>query len=243
MRLKIISNKQIAKDTFSLRIDNPDLFDIHPGQFFMLKINEFDYPLLRRPFSVANYTPEYIEIIYRVVGEGTKMLSQKEKGKFVDLFGPLGTGFGKPEKGRGVILIGGGIGIAPLIYLSKVLEYYYKLPYKFFMGYNTASEIYADFGYVATMDGTAGFKGNVVDMAKEEINENSCVFACGPYGMLKAVVKLCSQKGATLEVSLESRMACGIGACLGCAVKTKNGGYKRVCVDGPVFDYEEIDWV
>ncbi len=243
MRLKIVSNRQIAEKTFSLRVDNPDLFDIHPGQFFMLKVNEFDYPLLRRPFSVADYTPEYIEIIYRVVGEGTLMLSHKKEGEFIDLLGPLGRGFGKPGNGHDVVLVGGGIGVAPLIYLSRVFAHYYGIKHDFFAGFNRASEIYFDSARVVTLDGSAGLKGSVVDAVRDRINEDSEVFACGPYGMLKALAYLCSEKKAALEVSLEARMACGIGVCLGCTVKAKDGSFKRVCTEGPVFDYREIEWL
>ncbi len=241
MRLEIIENKEIANNIYSLKIDNPNLFDVYPGQFFMVKINDFDYPLLRRPFSIANFTDRYIEIIYRLVGEGTNILSRKTTGEFVDLLGPLGNGFSEINGYKKLVLVGGGIGAAPLMYLKNVIETYYKLPYEAFFGFNDKDEVYADFGHIATMDGSVGFSGNVVDFVEDRLDEDSLVFACGPTIMLKRLAYVCYDKNCRMQVSLESRMACGIGVCLGCVVETMNG-FKRVCEDGPVFDYREIVW-
>ncbi len=241
MELEILDNKGIALNTFSLKIDNPGLFNAYPGQFFMVKINSFNYPLLRRPFSIENFTDEYIEIIYRVVGEGTEILSAKKPGGFVDLLGPLGNGFSKINKKRKIFLVGGGVGVAPLVYLKNAMEQYYSTDYHAYFGFNTASEIYVDFGNIATMDGSRGFNGNVVDMVEKELDKESLVFACGPTIMLKRLAYICYEKNCEMQVSLESRMACGIGVCLGCVVETKSG-FKRVCVEGPVFDYRDIIW-
>jgi dihydroorotate dehydrogenase electron transfer subunit len=241
MELKIIENREIAKNTYSLKIDNPDLFDVFPGQFFMVRVNDFNYPLLRRPFSVANYTDKYIEIIYRVVGEGTNILSSKKEGEFIDLLGPLGNGFLDINGNKKIFLVGGGIGVAPLIYLKNVIERYYKLPYSAYFGFNSADEVYVEFGNIATMDGSKGAIGNVVDLAESALDEKSIVFACGPTIMLKRLAYVCYEKGCDMRVSLESRMACGIGVCLGCVVETESG-YKKVCDNGPVFDYKEIVW-
>lgn len=241
MELEILDNAKIALNTFSLKIDNPSLFNAYPGQFFMVKINSFDYPLLRRPFSIANFTDEYIEIVYKVVGEGTKILSAKKPKEFVDLLGPLGNGFGRINVNRKIFLVGGGIGAAPLVYLKNILKQDYGVDYRAYFGFNTGGEIYVDFGNIATMDGSEGFKGNVVDMVEEELDGESTVFACGPTIMLKRLAHVCYKKNCGMRVSLESRMACGIGVCLGCVVETYEG-YKRVCVDGPVFDYRNIVW-
>jgi len=242
MKLEVFENKRIAKDTFSLKIDNPALFNALPGQFFMVKINDFDYPLLRRPFSIADFNDRYIEIIYKVVGEGTEILAHKQKGEFLDLLGPLGSGFDNIKKDRKIFLVGGGIGAAPLIYLSNVLENMYGVNYEAYFGFNTKDEIYVDFGKIATMDASAGYEGNVVDMVEPLLDKNSLVFACGPTLMLKRLAYVCYQKECDMKVSLESRMACGIGVCLGCVVETTDKDFKRVCVEGPVFDYREIVW-
>ncbi len=241
MELKIVENREIAKNTFSLKIENPALFDIKPGQFFMVRINGFNYPLLRRPFSVANFTGNYIEIIYRVVGEGTKILTDKKVGEFIDLLGPLGNGFDEIAENKKIMLVGGGIGAAPLIYLSSVLKNRHKTPYEAFFGFNSKDEIYVDFGSIATMDGSSGFDGNVVDMIEDRLNEDTFIFACGPTIMMKRLAYVCYDKGCGMKVSLESRMACGIGVCLGCVVESQNG-FKKVCEDGPVFDFREIVW-
>ncbi len=241
MELKILENIEIAQNTFSLKIDNPNLFDALAGQFFMVRINGFNYPLLRRPFSIADFNENYIEIIYRVVGEGTKILTKKKAGEFIDILGPLGNGFSDIGTGKKIFLVGGGIGVAPLIYLKNVIESQYRLPYKAYFGFNFKEEIYVDFGEIATMDGSVGFNGNVVDLVEKELDENSIVFACGPTLMLKRLAYVCYDKNCKMQVSLESRMACGIGVCLGCVVETQDG-YKKVCDNGPVFDYREIVW-
>lgn len=242
MELKILENIEIASNIYSLKIDNPSLFDAVPGQFFMVKINGFDYPLLRRPFSIASFEDDHIGIIYKVVGEGTKILSNKKPGDFIDLLGPLGNGFGDVEKNKKILLVGGGIGIVPFIYLKSVLKNDDNIDYKAFFGFNTKDEIYIDFGEIATIDGSCGFKGNVVDMVENEIDNNSLIFACGPTIMLKRLAYLCYEKNCDMQVSLESRMACGIGVCLGCVIETNDKDFKRVCVDGPVFDYKDIAW-
>ena len=242
MKLEVFENKRIAKNTFSLKIDNPALFSASPGQFFMVKINDFDYPLLRRPFSIADFSDRYIEIIYKVVGEGTKILAGKQKGDFLDLLGPLGNGFGDIKKGKKIFLVGGGIGVAPLIYLSNAMKNMYGVNYEAYFGFNTKDEIYVDFGKIATMDGSSGYAGNVVDMIESQLDEDCLVLACGPTLMLKRLAYVCYQKKCSMKVSLESRMACGIGVCLGCVVETTDKDFKRVCVEGPVFDYREIEW-
>ncbi len=243
MRLKIVSNRQIACGTFRLDLENPGLFNVAPGQFFMLRINEHICPTLRRPLSIADFKDKSIGFIYKVVGEGTRMLTEKRAGEFIDVLGPLGRGFDLSDATLGrVVLVGGGIGVAPLLYLKEILHNYNNVEYSFLAGYNTSCEIFADFGNVATMDGSRGFKGSVVDYAKQCIDENTLVFACGPYGMLGALAKLCNERGCRMQVSLEERMGCGVGACLGCVVMCSDGNYRRVCKEGPVFDYRRIKW-
>lgn len=240
MRLKIVENREIAKNTFILKVENPALFEVLPGQFFMIKINEFNYPLLRRPFSVAGFS-DTIDFIYRVVGEGTAILSKKKAGEFMDFLGPLGNGF-KINSTRRLILVGGGVGVAPLIYLKDVIESKYKINCETYFGFNSIDEVFTKSGFIATVDGSYGFKGTAVDMVQDKLDEDSLIFACGPVPMMKKLALLSFEYGCSMQVSLESRMACGIGVCLGCVVETVNGDFKRVCVDGPVFDFEEIEW-
>ncbi len=242
MELEIFENTKIAENIFSLKTDNPALFDVLPGQFFMVKINDFNYPLLRRPFSIADFTDRYIEIIYKVVGEGTKMLTKKKRGDFIDLLGPLGSGFDNIQKSKNIFLVGGGIGVAPLIFLAKTLNDAYGINYEAYFGFNTKDEIYVDFGEIATMDKSFGYGGNVVDMVESKLDKNSLVFACGPTVMLKNLAFVCEKKRCEMQVSLESRMACGIGVCLGCVVEATDNSFKRVCVEGPIFDYRNIKW-
>ncbi len=240
MRLKIVESKQIARNTYVLKLENPALYEVLPGQFFMIKVNDFNYPLLRRPLSVAGFS-DTIDFIFRVVGEGTRILSLKKEGEFIDILGPLGNGF-KINSSKRLILIGGGIGVAPLLYLKYTIEHKYKLKCESYFGFNSKDEVFVDTGNIATMDGSLGFRGTAVEMIQENLDENSLVYTCGPLPMLKKLALMCFEYGCEMQVSLEARMACGIGVCLGCVIPTVNGDFKRVCVEGPVFDYEEMQW-
>jgi len=240
VRLKIVENKQVAKDTFILKVDNPGLFEVLPGQFFMVRVNDYPFPLLRRPFSVAGFS-DTIDFIYRVVGQGTKILTTKKKNEFIDILGPLGNGF-SINSTKKLLLVGGGIGVAPLLYLKSVIENEYKIKCDAYFGFNSEDEIFTSDGNIATMDGSVGFKGNVVEMVEDKLNSDVLVYACGPTLMLRRLAFLCFEANCSMQVSLESRMACGIGVCLGCVVQTADNRYKKVCVDGPVFDFEEIQW-
>ncbi len=240
MRLKIVENKQVSKDAYILKVENPALYEILPGQFFMIKVNDFNYPLLRRPLSVAGFS-DTIDFIFRVVGEGTRILSLKKEGEFIDILGPLGNGFTINSSKR-LILVGGGIGVAPLLYLKDTIENRYKLKCESYFGFNTKDEVFVNAGNIATMDGSLGFKGTAVDMIQGDLDKDSLVYTCGPLPMLKKLALLCFEYGCEMQVSLEARMACGIGVCLGCVVPTVSGDFKRVCVEGPVFDYKEIQW-
>lgn len=222
----------------SIKIDNPGLFTARAGQFFMVKINDFNYPFLRRPFSIT-YFKDYIEIVYKIVGEGTSMLAKKQKGEFIDMIGPLGNGF-EIVNSKKILLVGGGIGFAPLRFLKEELKGR-SFDFDSFFGFNTKDEVCVDFGNIATMDGSYGYKGSVIDLVKDVIDEETLIYACGPSVVLSKLSDICLEKNAKMQVSLESRMACGIGVCLGCVIETKNG-MKKVCDEGPVFDYKEILW-
>jgi dihydroorotate dehydrogenase electron transfer subunit len=240
-----------------------------PGQFVHLRIAETYDPLLRRPLSIAgiNREREEVTIYYRVAGKGTELLTRISVNEQVNVLGPLGTGFTIPQEGE-LLLIAGGIGVFPLYSLIQALSTA-KVSMKLLWGGENQKFLEsADLNYlknlgidyeVSTMDGSLGYQGLVTDLLEKElIIGNSAsekeiessrplrAAACGPRGMLKAVTAICLKKSIPIEVSLEERMACGIGACLGCVCTVKgkddNLQRKRVCKEGPVFDGEEVVW-
>ena len=230
-----------------------------PGQFIMLKILDGYDPLLRRPFGiyglVIDGTSTTLEIVYKVVGKGTTIMSTLTPGDKLDVMAPIGNGFPEIKEGKELVMVAGGIGIAPF----KLLAAKYPDSVLLFGAKDAAEAVLVneikDLGIrvkVATIDGSRGTKGLVTDLMTSELSKESVVFACGPLGMLRAVSKLSQESKVQNFVSLERSMACGVGACLGCAVKTKHGSenaedatfenLKMVCSDGPVFDGELIDW-
>ncbi|MFH1009374.1 MAG: dihydroorotate dehydrogenase electron transfer subunit [Candidatus Latescibacterota bacterium] len=256
----ILSQEQIAPDTFLLRIGSPHIsMEARPGQFLHLRIREGADPLLRRPFSIHRVDLDCgeVQVVYQVVGHGTDLLSQKQTGESLDVLGPLGHGFEVPEEGGGVLLVAGGIGIAPLIFLAETSLQ--GRPVTALVGARSQSGILFLDGlrswgatvHVATDDGSFGHRGLVTDLLRGALlaarrpSETPAVYACGPLAMLRSVAELCHTRGAPCQISMESHMACGVGACLGCAVKVRSSAppgyaYKRVCKEGPVFDAEEV---
>lgn len=224
-----------------------------PGQFMNIKVSDGIAPLLRRPISINNYEPEtkQITMIYRTVGEGTKILSKYKIDEEVDVFGPLGSDFPYTQlsESSSVVLIGGGIGTPPLYYLAKELESKGH-SVTTILGFQSKNDaiLVPDFSSlgevrVASMDGSIGTKGTVIDLIKEEDNWD-VFYSCGPLGMLKAIQKRYIDSDIEGYLSLEERMGCGIGACYGCIVKVDEKidkrGYKKVCEDGPVFSFREV---
>lgn len=239
-----------------------------PGQFVMIRVREAIDPLLRRPFGIfdlGSFEPEYpgtvlqtyFEILYRVVGKGTAMLSTLHHGDQLDILGPLGNGFYPGDPTHEKILVGGGVGLAPLYYLAKELVQESKV--RLFVGGKTKEDIlcvteFERLGvetYVATDDGSLGAAGlvtEVMDRLLEEEPKDKAIYACGPMPMLKAVAELARLRTIPCQVSLEAYMACGMGACLGCVVPGRDHGeyspdFRCVCKDGPVFDFQELLWV
>jgi dihydroorotate dehydrogenase electron transfer subunit len=226
-----------------------------PGQFVMLRVSENRDPLLARPLGISSIISKTsIEIIYRVAGRGTTMLSQLEPGHSLDMLGPLGQGFPLPEKGITPVLVAGGSGFPPLHFLSTRIGSHAHL---FIGARNRAclppAGILESFRknvakvHTATEDGSVGKKGMSTDLLRDyldgaEKKALKTVFACGPKPMLQAVSKLAADHAVPCYVSMEERMACGMGACMGCSVAMKAGGYKRVCKEGPVFEASEIEW-
>jgi len=262
---EVLSNKNITLNYFKITLDAPEICqDAQPGQFVHIKVTAGSAFLLRRPFSVHDTEDEKLEILYRVVGKGTDLLSQKGRSEKLDLLGPLGQGFELKENFRKAILVAGGIGVAPLYFLAKRLFNYDskvsdQAPAKsrrpkitLFLGARTRKQIlcaqdFKNLGVtvkIATEDGSWGYKGPVSDLLAETLLQYSkpdLVFACGPVPMLKKIAQLSRKYRLSSQVSLEQTMGCGIGACMGCVV-TSPEGYLRVCKDGPVFNVNQILW-
>lgn len=229
---KILLNQKIAQDVYKMEFESSLSPACQPGQFIEIAVPGF---FLRRPISICEIKEETLTIIYKVVGEGTQAMAKMEAGETINVFGPCGQGFPNHIPNE-LLLVGGGVGVPPLYEAAK------ENPDKdriVVLGFNSKTDIFYEqefkaLGckvYVATMDGSYGTKGTVLDVIHEQKLENAFVFACGPLPMLKAIQDAFS-KG---YLSLEARMACGIGACMGCVVDTVEGKSVRVCKDGPVF--------
>ncbi|KXG75413.1 Dihydroorotate dehydrogenase B (NAD(+)), electron transfer subunit [Fervidicola ferrireducens] len=253
---EIILNEKVAHSIYLLRLRaNKVAESANPGQFLHVKCTKGPHPLLRRPFSIADVQrkKDTADIIYRVVGEGTSILSQKKPGEVLDLMGPLGRGFPLPLPGTLPLIVGGGVGVAPLLFLAKKLSKVAGLEGRAFLGFSSAREtfgmeVFESYGFsveLATVDGTCGKMGFptelLEDYLKSEKKVKAIVYACGPRMLLLKVKEIAASCGIPAYLSLEERMGCGIGACLGCAVKSAKGGYKKVCRDGPVFEAGEVE--
>jgi dihydroorotate dehydrogenase electron transfer subunit len=235
MQGNIVSNTNIAKDVFRMEIGIH--LDAQPGQFVQIQVPGY---YLRRPISICELKDDSFVIIYKVLGSGTDVLSKMKAGEMLDVVGPLGTGF--PIEDKDPVLIGGGVGVPPLYETAKR---YKKADRKVtvVLGFNTKADAFyldefKELGanvHVATMDGSLGTCGTVIDAINESNIRPNFVLACGPTPMLRAV-----NQAYTGYISLEARMACGIGACMGCVVPAAAGGNLRVCKDGPVFKTGEV---
>jgi dihydroorotate dehydrogenase electron transfer subunit len=252
---EVVFNKTVARNTFFMGFrSNPMASASRPGQFVMMQVRSGMDPLLRRPFSICGINGEVVLILYRVVGQGTAILSKMKPGDHFRVLGPLGRGFEPPAKDVRPILVAGGMGIAPLIFLSLKLA---RKDQKFLAGYGVSSEVVPldQMGIVglspslATEDGSQGFHGRVTDLLESVLSAPDeapfTIFTCGPLPMLKVVRQMALAQHVPCQVSLESHMACGVGACQGCAVKRRPDAlkpYAHVCQDGPVFDADLLDW-
>lgn len=227
-----------------------------PGQF--VHINVGPSVFLRRPFSVHKVSKSDVYILFRIKGRGTLALSQFKKGDTLDMLGPLGKGFNYRKALKSydrIILLGGGMGVAPLMFLAEKIKKYVKRAFPknaVLLGAKTKNEILCERGFkklgmdvgVATEDGSKGFKGMVVELLKEELKKNNGIrtkiYVCGPREMFRALAEALKKYPRTeCEVSYEQFMGCGMGICLGCAIRSKQG-YRRVCKDGPVFNIKDI---
>ena len=265
---KILFNIEVSQTYYKMGIDCPEIASIAaPGQFIMVRVSNRLDPLLRRPFVIhriqrAN-TGSYsqVEILYKMVGKGTEIMSEMKEDDEIDLLGPLGNVYRIDTNIRTAVLVGGGIGVAPLLSLAEnIISHCPSLDsHLLLLGGKGRDDVlcveeFEKLGVevrVATEDGSLGQRGVVVDLLLGylESRDNSLAssthcFACGPDTMLREVSKITGEKSISCQISLEARMACAVGACLGCVVRAKAGGdvYKKVCKDGPVFDSNEIIW-
>ncbi len=263
IKSKIITNEKIAKDIYLLRFESRHIAEnACPGQFINVKIPQDNALILRRPFSIYNVEKNIVSIIYMVVGQGTKSLSETREGAVVNVLGPLGSGFEIHKKHTNAILVGGGCGTPPLYFLARQLVDLGLNVYPF-LGYGERDKIFLDremFNlthrvFVSTDDASHELSnlcthhGTIIDLLKTFYNENTdmfsventIIYSCGPAPLLSAVKKFANEKGFRAQISMEEYMGCGFGVCLGCAVKTTDGAFKYVCKDGPVFDVNEVE--
>ena len=222
--------------------------DPRPGQFYMLAAEEHwgagsdERPWLPRAFSYCRVESGRLGFILEDVGPGTHRLAELREGDGLWLTGPLGIGFTPPDGGR-PLLVGGGIGVAPILCWSDELGDDARVLLGFrSAGYAAAASLFNGEVALATDDGSAGKRAYVTELLREELDADpqATVYACGPPPMLEAVRALCAERGVTAQLAMESGMACGFGACFGCVVPTRNG-YVRLCVDGPVVDAGELE--
>lgn len=244
----VIDNIQISDDKYIIKVKSKESYKYSKaGQFFMLKSNTF----LRRPISLHYIDNDILEFYYQVKGEGTKYLSQLKKDDILNIQGPLGNGFDISFKDKNILLVAGGMGIAPFKLLIEKLLYNNNYITLIMGGANeTAIKIITRFDtssidlYITTDDGSVGDKGNTVDKTKELLKQKNfdIIYTCGPTVMMKWIVNIANENNILCYASLEERMACGVNACLGCNIEIKDNnsesGYtlKKVCHDGPVFD-------
>ncbi len=251
VKATVVSQNEIAEQIYDMWLETDLAKETHPGQFVAV------YPknaatLLPRPISICETDKQRnrLRLVYRVAGSGTKEFSGYQAGDSIFLLGILGNGFPLDKaKGKTVFLMGGGIGIPPMLQLAKELDAEKQIV----VGYRNQElflcEDLKQYGniYVVTEDGSAGSKGNVMDAIRENKLQADMIMACGPMPMLRAIKKYAEENGIEAYISLEERMACGVGACLGCVCKMKEVNHHshvhnaRICTDGPVFEAREVD--
>jgi len=255
----VLFKEKFQEKVFKLTLSSPLISKTSkPGNFVHIKVSSNDHPLLRRAFSIHSIerNKKSFDILFKVVGKGTDILSKKSPGNTLDILGPIGNSFSLPKKRKEIMLVAGGMGIAPLWFLfAHLTKRFHPNKLTFFLGAKDKDELlYAEkvksVGarfIMTTDDGSVGRKGLVTEVFLKEIKKRNydhkklAVYSCGPRMMLKRMSEIAKRLDLFCQISLETHMACGVGACWGCVVKQKGGIYKRVCVDGPVFDAREVN--
>lgn len=252
----VISNQQIADGVFVLRLEEPDQARaVQPGHFVHLRCGTAHDPLLRRPLSVlrtgacpSNRLPAaQYEVLYDVVGRGTEIFSRLRPGDLADVLGPLGRPFQVERSTRRLLLVGGGVGIVPLVALAEEAVRR-DISVTLLCGFRTAAKVFPanllpeEVEYrIATDDGSAGLPGYVTTLVPKYVDWADQICACGPVVMLQALARLERPKKLPVQIAMEERMGCAMGVCLGCVVPTRRGP-QRVCRDGPVFSLDDMGW-
>lgn len=264
VKAEVVRREGLARDMVRLTLAAPDIAaQARPGQFMMLKATERMDPLLRRPFSIHQTTSSgLVQILFKVVGKGSRFLAERKTGDCLDVIGPLGHGFSLPVNPNAAIcIVGGGIGCAPLYFLSKLLlNERPSCRLQVYLGATTAKELekirgdFEDLGvkvFASTDDGSLGYHGFITDLVAASLDKGQRwqFYSCGPYPMMNKVANYCASEKWPCQVSLETMMACGISACLGCTVRSSaarftasNKEFLHVCKDGPVFDSGDVAW-
>ena len=253
---ELLKKEMLIDGIYKFSVKSPEIANsARAGQFLEIKVSETGEPFLRRPISIYNIDKEngIVEFIFQVKGRGTEILAERKIGDLIDIMGPLGFGGFKVQEYNNVAIIGGGIGTYPLYELVKELKG--KANLNVYLGFRdkslvTCEKEFEEIGLnklvVTTDDGSYKEKGYAIDFMKKDIEENKVdkIFACGPLPMLKAVRAYAIENNIPCQISLEERMGCGIGACLGCAVKVISGEeprYGHVCKEGPVFNAADVE--
>ncbi len=241
-KTKVLENKQISSDIYQLELENREISENSaPGQFVSVLCTGLT---LRRPFSVAGTAKSSFQIIYKVVGKGTESMTQLQKGDICDVFGPMGNGFS--IENNNPLLIGCGVGIAPILFLAETLEKK-GFTHNTVISSKTGIDLGKKFSYTITEDGSSGLKGRLNTHLEKIIAEThpQKIYICGPDPAMKYVSELAKKSKIPCEVSLEGDFACGTGVCMGCVRLMNVDGQvvnRRVCKDGPVFKGEEVIW-
>jgi len=248
--LKIIGNKRLTNDFFVLELsENNKLPDFKPGQFAQVRVDNSPETFLRRPISIhdVDYERNTFKLLIQIAGNGTRTLSKLRNGDFLNLVYPLGNSFSFPVENERVLLVGGGCGVAPLLFLGKYLKSNGYNP-DILIGFRNSEliiefEEYLKIGnvFLTTEDGSKGEKGYVTNHSVLLTGRYNRIYCCGPDSMMRAIAGYCKKNSFTCEVSLEKLMACGIGVCLCCIIDTVKGNL-CTCVDGPVFNINELKW-
>ncbi len=252
--VEIVAKEQLKNDIFKFVIQSEEMAKVAlPGQFLEIRVNDNMEPFLRRAISIHKIEKQKneLEFIFQVRGKGTEILAQKKVGNKISVIGPLGKGSFQFEDYKNIAIIGGGIGIFPLYELARQAGKNANV--NTYLGFRNKDFVVLEDEFLqvsnklvlATDDGSYGQNGFVIDYLKEDCKKKKpdCIYACGPLPMLKAVRDFANQNNIPAQVSLEERMGCAIGICLGCAVKDRNSdGYKHVCKDGPVFDVNQVEF-
>lgn len=256
---KILLNEEVSPGYYMMMVALPKDFTFAAGQFLMVRVSHQLSPFLGRPMAILSVEDGKLIFCYRVVGKGTEILAQMRKSDLLQMWGPLGIPFSLPENGP-VALLGGGVGMPPLYSVAETLFKIRKSAkgIYFFYGGRTGADIlfvdklerFCEKVSVTTEDGSIGMRGLVTlsfsEFLKNRGSDSLHVAGCGPYPMMKSIAEICSQKGIPCEVSLEERMACGVGVCLGCtalcASSQGDQSWIRLCVEGPVIDSSRVIW-